>query len=56
MLRDPVTGDLRTDPGRWRLRVHEGRNTWHYLTTDAELEAWPQTLVERHHLNTVQVG
>jgi hypothetical protein len=47
-------GDVRTDPARWRLRVEHGRNTWHYLTDDAALHAWPQTIIDRHHLNTVQ--
>jgi len=54
-VRRDAHGDLATDPARWRLRVKEGRNTWHYLTTDAELAAWPQTLVEKHHLETVEV-
>ena len=48
-------GDLRTDPARWRLRVCEGRNTWHYLDDDDAAAAWPQTIADRHHLNTVRV-
>lgn len=39
-----------TDHSRWRLKVKDGRQTWHYLRTDAELAAWPQTNVERYWL------
>ena len=39
-----------TDPERWRLLDEQGRQTWHYLRTDAETEKWPQTTYDRHHL------
>ena len=40
-----------TDYSRWRLRSSEdGRHTWHYLKTDAECEAWPQTEIDRYWL------
>jgi lanosterol synthase len=40
-----------TDYTRWRLHVGDGgRQTWHYLQTDEELERWPQTEVERFWL------
>ncbi|OBZ83320.1 Lanosterol synthase [Choanephora cucurbitarum] len=34
----------------WRLKVVEGAQTWHYLTTDEERKAWPQTTWDRYHL------
>ena len=42
--------DPTTDLQRWRLRNERGRQTWHYLTTDKELEAWPQTVADKHFL------
>jgi hypothetical protein len=45
---DPV--DLRTDLSRWRLLDERGRQTWHYLESDKEVEKWPQSIADRHHL------
>lgn len=39
-----------TDLGRWRLKAERGRQTWHYLTTDKELELWPQTYADKYYL------
>ncbi|KAI7871654.1 terpenoid cyclases/protein prenyltransferase alpha-alpha toroid [Spinellus fusiger] len=39
-----------TDLSRWRLRVEEGAQTWHYLSTDEELAAWPQTTWDKYFL------
>lgn len=39
-----------TDLENWRLKVDEGRQTWHYLTTDEERKAWPQTIWDRYSL------
>ncbi|KAF7732312.1 Lanosterol synthase (Oxidosqualene--lanosterol cyclase) [Apophysomyces ossiformis] len=39
-----------TDLTRWRLRVEEGAQTWHYLTTDEECRDWPQTTWDKYHL------
>ncbi|KAH9840136.1 terpene synthase [Rhodofomes roseus] len=40
-----------TDYARWRLRSSEdGRHTWHYLQTDEECKAWPQTEIDRYWL------
>lgn len=39
-----------TDLERWRLLDERGRQTWHYLSTDEAVQAWPQTVVDRHHL------
>lgn len=40
-----------TDLTRWRLLDERGRQTWHYLTTDEEVQAWPQSLCDKHHLD-----
>lgn len=39
-----------TDLENWRLKVEEGAQTWHYMETDEEKKAWPQTLWDRYHL------
>lgn len=39
-----------TDLGRWRLKAERGRQTWHYLTTDIEVELWPQTYADKYYL------
>jgi hypothetical protein len=39
-----------TDYSRWRLLDEEGRHTWHYLTTDEQVKAWPQTTADKFHL------
>ncbi|KAI5291790.1 Lanosterol synthase (Oxidosqualene--lanosterol cyclase), partial [Ascosphaera atra] len=60
-IADPVSGndnirataapqDEKTDYSRWRLLDEDGRQTWHYLKTDEELERWPQTIADRYHL------
>lgn len=48
--------DPSTDPGRWRLLDDRGRQTWHYLETDEEVEKWPQSLADRHFLGLPLVG
>jgi len=45
-----VLVDDATDLERWRLLDEKGRQTWHYLRTDAEVEKWPQSVADRHHL------
>ncbi|KAF9937394.1 Lanosterol synthase (Oxidosqualene--lanosterol cyclase) [Modicella reniformis] len=39
-----------TDRTRWRLRVDEGKQTWHYLSEE-ESKADPQTDIEKYWLN-----
>lgn len=39
-----------TDLNNWRLKVVEGAQTWHYLETDEERKAWPQTTYDRYSL------
>ena len=46
-----------TDYNRWRLRVSElGRHTWHYLRTDEECNAWPQTVLDKYWLGMPTVS
>jgi lanosterol synthase len=44
-----------TNLENWRLKVVEGAQTWHYLSTDEERKAWPQTLWDRYHLGLALV-
>ncbi|CAO3594113.1 unnamed protein product [Absidia cylindrospora] len=39
-----------TDLSRWRLRVDQGAQTWHYLEDDQECELWPQAIWDKYHL------
>ena len=39
-----------TDIQRWRLLDKAGQQTWHYLETDEEIEAWPQSTADRYFL------
>lgn len=45
-----------TDLSRWRLRVEEGAQTWHYLETDQECRDWPQTFWDKYHLGLPTVN
>lgn len=48
----PRTGlDEATDIRRWRLLDEAGRQTWHYLGSDEELAAWPQSIADKYFLN-----
>ncbi|KAI5813548.1 terpenoid cyclases/protein prenyltransferase alpha-alpha toroid [Pyronema omphalodes] len=44
------TPSSKTDYTRWRLKSERGRQTWHYLETDEQLAAWPQTVYDKYHL------
>lgn len=39
-----------TDLNNWRLKVVEGAQTWHYLETEEERKAWPQTIWDKYSL------
>ena len=47
---DKRVEDARTDRTRWRMKDVRGRQTWHYLESDAELKQWPLTVADRHYL------
>lgn len=48
--------DLKTDHMRWRMKNVDGRQTWHYLESDDELEAWPMTSADKYYLGMDTVG
>lgn len=43
-------GHEKTDYSRWRLRDDRGCQTWHYLGTDEEIKAWPQSTADKYFL------
>jgi lanosterol synthase len=43
-------GPEKTDYTRWRLRDDRGCQTWHYLKTDQEIKAWPQSRADKYFL------
>jgi lanosterol synthase len=45
-----ANGHEKTDYTRWRLRDDRGCQTWHYLHTDEEVKAWPQSAADRYFL------
>lgn len=45
-----------TDRTRWRLLDERGRQTWHYLEGDEELEEWPQSIADKYFLGLPTVG
>lgn len=45
-----ITTKSATDLTRWRLLNERGRHTWHYLTTDEAVQAWPQSIADKHFL------
>ncbi|KAL8808875.1 MAG: hypothetical protein Q9200_003939 [Gallowayella weberi] len=47
---EPDLDHQRTDPARWRLLDERGRQTWHYLQSDDQLKAWPQSTADRYFL------
>ena len=46
----------KTDYSRWRLLDQQGRHTWHYLTTDEQMKAWPQTTADKYCLGLPSVS
>ncbi|KAK6409796.1 hypothetical protein LTR95_018276, partial [Oleoguttula sp. CCFEE 5521] len=42
--------DAKTDHSRWRLRDTNGVHTWHYLESDEQVAASPQSPAELHYL------
>jgi lanosterol synthase len=45
----------KTDRKKWRLLDERGRQTWHYLATEEEEKAWPQSIADKHHLGLEKV-
>lgn len=48
--------DARTDPMRWRMKDVRGVQTWHYLQTEEELKAWPQSTADKWYLGLETVS
>ena len=45
-----VEVDEKTDIYRWRLLDERGCQTWHYLESDKEIKAWPQSIADKYFL------
>jgi lanosterol synthase len=43
-------GDVKTDYTRWRLKDDRGCQTWHYLESEEEIKAWPQSTADKYFL------
>lgn len=43
-------GHEKTDYTRWRLKDDRGCQTWHYLKSDEEITAWPQSKADKYFL------
>nr|AFG34073.1 lanosterol synthase [Bipolaris eleusines] len=43
-------GHEKTDYTRWRLKDDRGCQTWHYLQTDEEMKAWPQSTADKYFI------
>ncbi|KAF1967466.1 terpene synthase [Bimuria novae-zelandiae CBS 107.79] len=39
-----------TDHSRWRMKDDRGTQTWHYLESDDEVKAWPQSRADKWYL------
>jgi len=48
--------EAKTDHTRWRLKDDDGQHTWHYLASDEELKAWPQSAADKYFLGMDTVG
>ncbi|CAG8734254.1 14954_t:CDS:2, partial [Racocetra fulgida] len=47
-IKSIINSDIKsTDLNRWRLKVEDGRQTWHYLDED-EAKNWPQSVIEKY--------
>ncbi|KAH7123233.1 terpenoid cyclases/protein prenyltransferase alpha-alpha toroid [Dactylonectria estremocensis] len=41
----------KTDLSRWRLRDHDSRHSWHYLSNQDAVQDWPQSHAEKYYLD-----
>ncbi|KAF2269339.1 terpene synthase [Lojkania enalia] len=48
-VKDAMKG-MKTDYSRWRLKNDRGLQTWHYLETEEEVKAWPQSTADKYFL------
>ncbi|KAI8933438.1 hypothetical protein NX059_010052 [Plenodomus lindquistii] len=49
-LKNDTGTSEKTDYTRWRLRDDRGCQTWHYLDSDEEVKAWPQSTADKYFL------
>jgi lanosterol synthase len=42
--------EAETDRTRWRMKDDRGTQTWHYLESDEEVKAWPQSTPDKWYL------
>lgn len=49
-------GDQKTDYTRWRLKDDRGCQTWHYLESEEEIKAWPQSTADKYFLGMETVS
>ncbi|KAL5037723.1 hypothetical protein BDEG_25741 [Batrachochytrium dendrobatidis JEL423] len=54
MMAQHLTDDNTADLLNWRLKVSHGAQTWHYLQTEQERNAWPQTTFDKYWLGILQ--
>ncbi|KAI9676326.1 MAG: Lanosterol synthase (Oxidosqualene--lanosterol cyclase) [Caeruleum heppii] len=47
----PLDVDPETDRKRWRLSDEAGRQTWHYLEDDHQVQLWPQSVADKYFLD-----
>lgn len=52
----PDSTVAKTDLTRWRMKSDRGRQTWHYLKTDEELQEWPQSISDKYFLGLDMVS
>ena len=50
------SADQRTDPRRWRMLDEGGRHTWHYLLSEEQAKAWPQSTADKWYLGLPTVS
>lgn len=55
-MQSTKAGHEKTDYSRWRLRDDRGCQTWHYLKTDEEIKAWPQSTADKYFLGKETVS
>ncbi|KAF2852055.1 terpene synthase [Plenodomus tracheiphilus IPT5] len=49
-VRTTTVAQEKTDYTRWRLKDDRGCQIWHYLDSDEEVKAWPQSTADKYFL------
>ena len=54
---EQVVGEVeKTDYARWRLKSDRGCQTWHYVDSEEEHKAWPQSTADKYFLGLSTVS